>query len=249
MSIRATLFRLYWALRRVIAPGLRFSQVTYEEALRNHVAPGIRWIDIGCGRSLLPSWRAEEEVQLVKTCKVLVGIDYDLPSLKMHPSIRWKVRADVGALPFKSGCFDLVTANMVVEHLDRPSRQFQEVNRILSPQGRFLFHTPNALGYGVIVSRLVPEWLKRKLALVLQGRKDEDVFKTFYRANTEKQLTELAGGSGFKIARIDLFNSDAILGMIPPLAFFELLWLRLLMTRPFRPFRTNMIALLQKADN
>jgi SAM-dependent methyltransferase len=145
------------------------------------------------------------------------------------------VRGDVATLPFKNGCFDLVTANMVVEHLDRPDRQFQEINRILSPNGLFLFHTPNALGYGVMIARLVPEWLKGKLIYLLQGRQEEDVFKVFYRANTEKRVTELASASGFKVAKVDLF--------------IELLWLRLLMTRPFRPFRTNMIAVLQKVDS
>jgi SAM-dependent methyltransferase len=249
MSTRAALFKSYWALRRVIAPGLKFSQATYEDVLRTHVNGDTRWVDIGCGHSLLPSWRGKEEEQLVGNCRVLVGVDYDLPSLKKHSSIKLKVRGDVGALPFKSGCFNLVTANMVVEHLDHPGRQFQEVSRILSPQGLFLFHTPNALGYGVIISRVIPDWMKRKLALILQGRKEEDVFKVFYRANTEKQLAEVARSSGFKVLTVQMFNSDAILGVIPPLALIELLWLRLLMTKPFRPFRTNMIAVLQKTDS
>jgi ubiquinone/menaquinone biosynthesis C-methylase UbiE len=247
--MRAALFKLYWALRRIIAPRLRFSQATYEDALRRHVTPGTRWIDIGCGRALLPSWRAKEEEQLVSQCKVLVGMDYDLPSLKLHPSLRWKVRGDVGTLPFRSESFDLVTANMVVEHLDQPDRQFREISRILTANGRFVFHTPNAHGYGVVVSRLVPEWLKGKLILLLQGREESDVFKTFYRANTEKQVIDLARASGFEVSAIELFNSDAILAMVPPLAVLELLWLRLLMTSPFRPFRTNMIAVLRKAAN
>jgi SAM-dependent methyltransferase len=246
MNLRSALFHVYWGLRRVIAPGVKYSQATYEEFLTRYVNRDTRWIDIGCGHSLLPSWRSNEEKALVERCKVLVGIDYDLPSLKAHPTIRWRVRGDVTKLPFKAASFDLVTANMVVEHLDRPEDQFAEIRRILKPDGLFLFHTPNALGYGVLIGRFVPEWLKGKLIYVLQGRAEHDVFKTHYRANTEKQVVALAGASGFRVSTINMFVSDAILGMIPPLAALELLWLRILMTAPFRPFRTNMITVLQK---
>jgi ubiquinone/menaquinone biosynthesis C-methylase UbiE len=246
MSLRSTLFNVYWGLRRVIAPGVKYSQATYEEFLTRYVTSDTAWIDIGCGHSLLPSWRATEEKQLVDRCKVLVGIDYDLPSLKAHPTIRWRVRGDVATLPFKNASFDLVTANMVVEHLDRPEDQFAEISRILKPNGLFLFHTPNAKGYGVVVSRLLPDAVKNRLALLLQGREEHDVFKTHYRANTEQQVTALAGASGFRVAQVNMFVSDAILAMIPPLAALELVWLRLLMTAPFRPFRTNMITVLQK---
>ena len=36
---------------------------------------------------ILPSWRGNEELQLVKTCKAIFGIDYDLLSLKAHRNI------------------------------------------------------------------------------------------------------------------------------------------------------------------
>jgi SAM-dependent methyltransferase len=248
MDLRSSLFKVYWRMRRTIAPTLRYSQYTYEESLRRHLKGRTRWIDIGCGHSILPTWRATEEKQLVEQCKVLVGIDYDMASLKQHPTIHWRVRGDVTKLPFQPGSFDLVTANMVVEHLDRPEEQFQEIGRLLKPRGLFLFHTPNAMGYGVMMGRLLPDGLKRRLALLLQGRKEEDVFETYYRANTESRIRALAEASGFRVAEVDIFVADAIFAMIPPIAAVELLWLRLLMTRPFRPFRTNIITVLQKAD-
>jgi SAM-dependent methyltransferase len=249
MNLRDVLFKTYWRIRKTIAPTLRYSQYTYEEFLRQYVGGESRWIDIGCGHSLLPSWRSAEERQLVNRCKVLVGIDYDLPSLEQHPTLRWKVRGDVTKLPFRDASFDLVTANMVVEHLDRPELQFREISRLLKPRGLFLFHTPNAHGYGVVVGRLLPDALKRRLALLLQGRKQEDVFETYYRANTESEIRALAQASGFTVAAVELFVADAIFAMIPPIAVLELLWLRLLMTRPFRPFRTNIITVLQKAGD
>ena len=150
-------------------------------------------------------------------------------------------------LPFKSEAFDLVTANMVVEHLDNPGEQFREISRILKPKGVFLFHTPNAYGYGVILSKFVPEGLKGKLIYLLEGRQEHDVFPTHYKANTEAQVKALARVNGFEVLQLDLIPTDAIFAMIPPLAALELLWIRLLMTPPFRSLRTNMIVALRKS--
>ena len=165
MGIRARLFNVYWTIRGIIAPNLRYSQYVYEDILKKYVNPSVDWIEMGCGHSVLPSWRQVEEQQLIKNCRAIFGIDFDWDSLKAHSSILRKLRGDITKLPFKNESFDLVTANMVVEHLDDPTRQFLEINRILRPKGIFLFHTPNAKGYGVLLSRLVPEFLKGKLIL------------------------------------------------------------------------------------
>ena len=111
----------------------------------------------------------------------------------------------------------------------------------------FLFHTPNAYGYGVILSKVVPEWLKGKLIYLLEGRQEHDVFPTHYKANTEAQVKALAQANGFDVLQLDLIPTDAIFAMLPPLAALELLWIRLLMTQPFRSLRTNMIVALRKA--
>ncbi len=246
MSLRSRLFNIYWTMRRILVPTLRYSQYYYEDTLKRHVTPAVSWVEIGCGHSILPSWRANEEHQLVKTCKAVFGIDYDLPSLKAHPNITKKLRGDITRLPFKSESFDLASANMVVEHLDNPGEQFKEIHRILRPKGMFLFHTPNAYGYGVVLSRFVPEFLKGKLIYLLEGRQEHDVFETHYKANTEAQVRELARKHGFEVVQLDLLSTDAIFAMVPPLAALELLWIKLLMTEPMRSLRTNMIVVLRK---
>jgi hypothetical protein len=50
----------------------------------------------------------------------------------------------------------------------------------------------------------------------------------------------------FEVLQLDLIATDAIFAMLPPLAVLELLWIRLLMTQPFRKLRTNMIVALRK---
>lgn len=184
MDIKRALYKIYWSVERIIAPRLKYSQYLYTNVLESHLSPNIKWLDLGCGHQILSLWRSQREKHLVGNCKMLVvGLDYDLHSLKKHKTIVLRVRGDISKLPFKASAFDLVTSNMVVEHLDSPEIQFKEINRILKPGGTFLFHTPNALSYTTIMSRLVPKKLKDKLVYILEGRKEEDVFDTYYRAN------------------------------------------------------------------
>jgi ubiquinone/menaquinone biosynthesis C-methylase UbiE len=244
--MRTFLFKLYWRFRSVIAPRLTHAQHLYEEVLKNHVSREANWLDLGCGHQLLASWHEEEERALASNCGMIVGMDYDLPSLQKHRSLSLRVRGLIDTLPFKDNCFDLVTANMVVEHLAEPGIQFREINRILKPGGVFLFHTPNAVGYATLMTKLVPEGLKHKLIYILDGRREDDVFETHYCANKPAQICELAKATGFKVGRIQMIVSDAVFALLPPLAIPELIYLRLLMTDGFKRWRTNIIAVLKK---
>lgn len=246
MDIRKAFFKIYWGIQSVIAPTLKYSQYLYEDILKSYVNPNIKWLDLGCGHKILPHWRLEQEKQLVRNCKMIVGIDYDLFSLKNHKNIFLKARGDVTKLPFRNNIFDLVTANMVVEHLDRPDIQFRDINRILKPEGIFVLHTPNALGYTTIMGKLISGILKNKLIYHFDGRKEEDVFDTYYMANTKKRINNLAKITGFEILKIKMIVSSAKFVIIPPLVILELIWIRILMTQIFKPLRTNIIAILRK---
>jgi ubiquinone/menaquinone biosynthesis C-methylase UbiE len=218
----------------------------YEKVLKEHVNGNTKWLDLGCGHQVLPFWREAEERELVGRCGTIVGMDYDLPSLQKHRSVSLRVRGHIDSLPFKDSHFDLVTANMVVEHLGDPALQFREINRILKPGGVFLFHTPNARGYPTLINQMVPEKLKHKLIFILDGRQEDDVFETHYCANTQSDISELAQSTGFQVANFRLTVSDAVCALIPPIAVPELIYLRLLMTKRFRSWRTNIITVLRK---
>lgn len=246
MNLRRSLLQIYWAMQRVIVPSLKYSQYLYEDVLKAHVGPETIWLDIGCGHQVLPEWRAEEEQRLVSHCKMLVGFDYDMDSLKKHRNLHYKVRGAISSLPFRNKYFDLVTANMVVEHLDNPEEQFREVGRVLKPGGIFIFHTPNARSYTTMLASLIHRGLKDKLIYLLDGREEEDVFETYYRANTQQSIKDMSQKTDFNIVKVKMIASDAAFSVIPPLAFLELFCIRLLMTKPFAPLRTNIIAILKK---
>lgn len=232
----------------LITPGLRYSQSFYEDRLNALVGPGIDWLDLGCGHHILPLWRRKVEGDLVARTRSVTGLDYDLPSLRKHRSIRRLVRGDIGVLPFLGGSFDLVTANMVVEHLSNPERQFAEVARVLRPGGTFLIHTPNALGYPTLINRALPEFVKKPLIRVLDGRHEGDVFRTHYRANTRRRLQRLARQVDLAFAGFEVIPSVPATTGVPSLAALELLVIALTRTRPFRALRADLIAVLTKPE-
>lgn len=212
------------------------------------MTPGIRWLDLGCGHRILPEWRAEQEQAMVKTAKQIVGLDPDLRSLEKHRSVKHRVQGDAGKLPFADAVFDLVTANMVVEHLESPEAQLAEVRRILKPGGRFLFHTPNVRAYTTRLARAVPESMKSSLALMLDGREADDVFPAHYRANTAERIADLAARAGLECEWIEPTTTLPAFAVLPPVATFELLWIRLLEMPRFSRWRQTLIVSLRRAQ-
>ncbi len=246
MTNRERLQKTYGFLRDKIVPQLRYSQSIYEDVLQSGLNTDAAWLDVGCGHHLLPTWRSEQEKKMFSRAGMVVGIDFDFPSLLKHENIVCKVQGLADKLPFKDDFFDAATANMVVEHLDNPKIQFAEINRVLKPGAQFIFHTPNETGYFAVIRRLVPGGVAKKLAGLLDGRSEDDVFEIQYKANREDKIKLLAQETNFDIEKIKFVSSDAVCAIVPPLAAIELFWIRLLMHRSLRRFRTNLIVILRK---
>lgn len=239
------------AVRRTIAPQLRNSTWAYREILETTMSGVDRWLDIGCGHQLLPSWMPdglETAKAIAGQCRVLVGVDGDLPALSNHQLLKHRLLTDVECLPFASASFDLVTANMVIEHLSTPQRMIAEVARVLKPGGRFIFHTPNRLFWLVRLSSLMPASFKRRVAGLLEGRPLEDVYPTHYRLNTPEEIERCARAHGMRIDDLRLLNSGVATGRLGALAIPELVMIRVLESDRFAHARSNMIVILRKAD-
>ena len=82
----------------------------------------------------------------------------------------------------------------------------------------------------------------------MDGRIEEDVFEIQYKANREDKILALAEKTNFEIERIKFVSSDAVCAVIPPIAVAELIWIKLLMSRSLRRFRTNLIVTLRKKE-
>ncbi len=244
--LRDKVMGLYYAVEQRIVPGLTYAQTQYEQVLDLQVAKGTRWLDLGCGHQVLPEWRSEKEREIVSRAGVVIGLDPDRDAVGKHQTIADIRIGSAGQLPFRDASFDLVSANMVLEHLEHPKRVFEEVARVLSPGGVFLIHTPNANGYSTMFARTLPHWACRIAARLIDGRPAEDVYPTFHRANSAARLRELAQDL-FCDCKVMEICSSALFAHVLPLAILELTWIRITQLSPMHSLRSNLIGVFTKS--
>lgn len=168
------------------------SQYEYRNVLEKVVHPGTRWLDVGCDRTILPEWmRKSVDVQreLVSRCELASGFDkYDK---RPHVAGMSKDVWDVDELPYSNNSYNLITANMVLEHVENPIIFMREVHRVLAPRGKFVFHTPNRKHPLVFLAKVLPHSIVRRIASSLDARAQEDIFPTHYRLNTREDITSI----------------------------------------------------------
>ena len=244
--MRKRLYALYAQLERRIHPKLRYSQNHYRDLLDAVVPENCDWLDLGCGHQMFASWMEKESHDLAARSRRLVGLDRDLLGLKKNTVIHDAVFGDIEALPFESDSFDIVTANMVIEHLENPAIVLTEVRRVLRKGGIFIFHTPNRRCVVITLARMMPQALKTWLAGVLENRAEEDVFPTHYAMNTLDSISLHAQSTGFEVREIRSVSTSATTALITPLCIIELFYLRMLEQPGFAGVRSNLIATLEK---
>ncbi len=222
----------YYPLQRRLDPARTYNQFVYADFLEQLVTPQTRWLDGGCGHQILEVRLAERERQLVQRAQLVVGCDPFALSLTKHRSIENRVMCTLDDLPFKAGSFNLVTLNMVVEHLTDPVKVFRELARVLEPGGRFVMLTPNHVSYynriADVARALLPRKIQYKLIRYLESREPEDVFETHYRANSRKQLGEIAPQVGLEQQQFTLIRGRTFFYFFAPFSALELAAGRLL---------------------
>lgn len=211
-------------LRRLV-PDAEHQQSSYFRLLRDFVRPGITWLDAGCGHTLVPEWMKgarELEESFLNAARAVVGCDADTASLSAHRKIR-RVACNVEELCFREGVFDLVTCNVVAEHLEHPDRAFVEFLRVLKAGGRLVIHTPNLWHWATVASLLTPHWFHERAVKFLDGRETQDVFPTRYRANTARALRRKLRWAGFTDVMIHFVPGRPRLIGLGPLLYMECL--------------------------
>lgn len=229
----------------IAAPEMtRNSQYAYFEALTAALRGSSGdWLDLGCGHGFMPEWFPVRAVP-IETWNP-VGIDPDYAALRRHRGLRWRVRAVGEGLPFRDAIFDLVTANMVIEHVADPTRLFREVRRVLKPTGMCLIHTPNRWGYTTVLARLIPNRILVPLTMWLLRRRAEDIYPTHYRANTVADLTRLAAETGLRIHTCVTVSSSPQFFRLGPIGRLEDHLIRALQRPALNRFQVCLLAELR----
>lgn len=235
------------AIARAIHLDLTHNQVHYGRALQHYVRPGDRWLDVGCGYQILPDWAMSEEEQgrLVRPVKFLIGVDVD-ERIQDHPLLTHRVKGLGGSLPFRAETFDLVTANMVVEHIKEPGPFLADIARVLRPGGRFLFHTPNHRYWVIFLADMAPDWVKKPVIWALERRSEDDVFPTYYQMNTPERIARLAKYAGLEISELKMVGTTGAFDRLGLIGLAECFLLKGLQASFGGRFNSNIVGVLRR---
>ncbi|TPW19974.1 MAG: 2-polyprenyl-6-hydroxyphenyl methylase / 3-demethylubiquinone-9 3-methyltransferase [Elusimicrobia bacterium] len=200
---------------------LAFGRLLAPESVR-----GRRVLDAGCGTGnfsqVLAGWGAR-----------LVSLDIgpSLAALARKKSGAPAVCADLMALPFPDGAFDLVFSTEAVEHTTEPRRAVDELARVVAPGGTLLLTTPNRLWRPAIV-----------LATALGLRPYEGLENWVWPGDLERWLSEaglkVEGRAGFNLLPHTVFCRPAFdwLDRLPGLRGLMInVWVRAVRPAPPRP--------------
>lgn len=244
-----------WRLQKWVFPDSVWNQEVYGQLVNQllQANPAARWLDAGCGSRVLAQGLESLEDSAVAGAGLVVGLDPYLPSLACHRNVRVRVCGFIDHLPFPDGAFDLVTCNMVVEHLADPQKCFAEIRRVLRPGGRVIFHTPNLLHYMVFLNHTIGRVLPRKLVLSLiqasDRRGSEEVFPTFYRMNSPGKVKSVADATGLAVNKIEFIPPPRpFFNFFLPAAFVQLMISWLMAKLGLEQFESTLLVTLRKPE-
>jgi SAM-dependent methyltransferase len=186
-------------LERRYYPGYEDEHVRFDRVVRRHLCEGMVVLDAGAGRGVRSPY------DYARIARRLVGADLN-PAVGRNANLTGAVVADLGALPFRNGTFDLAFSKYVFEHLDRPLPAMRELRRVLVPGSHLLIHTPNRWHYVALAAMVTPgsfhRWFNER-----RGREGADTYPTRYRANDRRTIERMAAATGFRVTALDLFET------------------------------------------
>jgi hypothetical protein len=118
--------------------------------------------------------------------------------------------------------FDLLTARMVVEHVNNPRAFVDALARLARPRALVVFLTVHRRSLTALAASWSPmavhHWLKRRL----WRSHESDTFPTVYRMNDRKTLRRLMSEAGFDEAMFKVLPDASLFWRFPRLRRLEL---------------------------
>ncbi|MBK6741979.1 MAG: class I SAM-dependent methyltransferase [Hydrogenophilales bacterium] len=166
--------------------------IAFYARIQSVLTSGMTVLDVGCGRGAgLIDDHVEFRRNLRKLrgkCKKVIGIDVDPAGITNAGLDEFRLIED-GKWPIDNSSVDLIVSDFVLEHIADPNTYFDEVARVLRPDGLFCARTTNRNGYVSFASRVVPTKNHSKILGIAQTeRKYFDVFPAEYRVNTIREI-------------------------------------------------------------
>lgn len=175
--------------------GANWDDELFRERVLAELRPESELLDLGAGAGHV------KQMNFRGRARRVCGVDPD-ERVRENPYLD-EARVGFGeAIPYADGLFDVVVADNVLEHLERPEATFREVARVLKPGGRFLAKTPNKWHYVPLIARWTPLWF-HQMVNKMRGRHESHTFETHYKANSGGDVRRLAEESGFRVVSIE----------------------------------------------
>lgn len=178
--------------------------VLFYTRVRALLRAGDTVLDAGCGvghhtQDSLESRRRLRDLR--DRAGAVIGIDLEADGCANPTLTEFRLIEDPTEWPVQASSVDLVLADCVVEHVQEPTRFFEQCARVLRNGGYLCLRTPNLRSYFGLISKLIPDRWHGELATRVQaGRHRQSVFKTYYRCNTVRRLRSQLRETGFEAA-------------------------------------------------
>ena len=170
------------------------NQLLFFQRVRSLVLPTSIVLDFGAGRgvwaeSLPPGSYKARSMRLTNDVKLVLGCDID-PVVLNNPWLDAAILMEGNSgIPLPDASVDVIVSTSVFEHLATPESIAAELDRVLRPGGWICALTPSRYGYLSVGASLLPDtWHERILNVLQPFRQTADVFPTFYRLNSRRQL-------------------------------------------------------------
>lgn len=169
-------------------------------------------LDAGCGNG---NYVVDENR---KDISWAVGVDLDPKYTEKNVCLDEIKYAPLEKLPLDSNSVDIVLSLWVLEHVENPRKAFDEIARVLEPGGTFLFAVPNKNFLPLRLARFLKLFgISKFLTSLIFGRKEQDIFRTYYKAASIEDLSDLAWAK-FEIKELRL-NFDPSYTSFGPLSY------------------------------
>jgi SAM-dependent methyltransferase len=181
----------------------------YEAAILRLIDTDTEWLDVGCGRGLLP-FNPNLERLLSSRCRRLVGVDPD-NNIDEHPLLHERYKCAIEDFASERQ-FDLITLRMVAEHVADPQVAVAALARLSRSGGRVVVYTVSKYSIISLLAAVTPLGLHEYARARLWGSSEQDTFSTAYRMNTRKELLRLFSAVGFVEESFHYLNDCCTLG-------------------------------------
>lgn len=230
---------LYRNKYKEINPKWEESTTIYHNLISNSVTKDTYLLDVGCGHSDLLS-------DIYSKTQHTYGIDPDLSAINRNAQIRNLSKSFVEKMPFEDNFFDLVVCAWVLEHIRDPEKAFREIYRVLKPQGKVIFLTPNVLNYNVWIIRLIPERFHECIVSKLYNRQEHDTFSKKYKINSPNKINRVLSSIGYKKVNLILNGDPSYISFNLFTFYIALLLEKILDIKIFRNFKVHIIGEYRK---